>query len=143
MARRPAVATCRHLQTGLLAHLHFVFEKQRSLVCASGVRCRFCMPLCYPPTPSPTIEEKGQSLCISHHTPMTDPTVLPLSSCNQLMVTNLWGLENAAKAVISGEGPQQYASCQVRMLGTDLVAQRDNMRLGFLGRERGDSRACV
>lgn len=39
---------CSHLQapTGLLAHLHFVFEKQRSLVCASGVRRRFCMPLC-------------------------------------------------------------------------------------------------
>lgn len=51
------------------------------------------------------------------------------------MATNHWGLENAANAVISGEGPQEHASRQVRVLGNDLVAQRDNLQLGFLRRE--------
>lgn len=69
---------------------------------------------------------------------MADPAVLPLPSCNQLMATNLWGLENAVKAVISGEGPQQCASWQSRMLGTDLVARGDSLQLGLLGRERGE-----
>lgn len=77
--------------------------------------CLFCMS----PTPSPIIREKGQSLHTPTipppyphhqpppypHAPMADPAVFPLPSCNQLMATNLWGLENAVKAVISGEGP--------------------------------------
>lgn len=62
---KPAVTTSTHLQA-LLAHFHFVFEKQGSfiLLCMYGGGS-FLMSLCLSTHPIPS-HQKGQSL----HTPL-------------------------------------------------------------------------
>lgn len=130
---RPAGTSPRRPQA---CWLTLTFEKQRRLMCVQV--CVFSA--CHHPIPNHQRERPKPPH--PHHAPTADPAVLPLPGRNQLMATNLWGLENAVKAVISGEGPQQYASWQVRMLGSDLVARGDSLQLDFLGRE-GHSRTCV